>query len=141
VQGTGGVVGAAGTFVQNELAGEAVGVVTDQVKGDLGRALGADVLNITTSNNYTDVAQTRSGAVFFQNTQVEFGKYFTPQTFVAIEASVAPGAVVIHRLGHSFTIQLSGQPLYLLGLPTLSTTQINPLTGVYGVSLTRTWRF
>ena len=62
VQGSGGVVGAAGSFVQNQLAGEAVGVLTDQVKGDLARALGADVLDISTSNNYTDVAQTRSGA-------------------------------------------------------------------------------
>ena len=92
IQGSGGVVGAAGSFVQNQLAGEAIGVLTDQVKGDLARALGADVLDISTSNNYTDVAQTRSGAAFFQNTQVEFGKYFTPQTFVAIQGSVAPGA-------------------------------------------------
>jgi translocation and assembly module TamB len=139
--GGGGVVGAAGTFVQNQLAGEAVGVATDQVKGDLARALGADVLTITTANNYTDIAQSRSGAAFFQNTQVEFGKYFTPQTFVAIQASVAPGAVVVHRLGQHLSLQLSGQPLYLLGQPTLSTTQSTPLTGVFGLLLTRTWRF
>jgi len=141
VQGGGGVVGAAGSFVQNQLAGEAVGVLTDQVKGDLARALGADVLDISTSNNYTDVAQTRSGAVFFQNTQVEFGKYFTPQTFVAIQGSVAPGAVVIHRLGQGGSVQVSAQPLYLLGQPTLSTTQSTPLTGVYSLTVTRTWRF
>lgn len=137
----GGVVGAAGTFVQNQLAGEAVGVVTDQVKGDLARALGADVLTINTANNYTDIAQTRSSAAFFQNTQLEFGKYFTPQTFVAIQASVAPGAVVIQRIGENLSLQLSGQPLYLLGQPTLSTTQSTPLTGIFGLTLTRTWRF
>jgi translocation and assembly module TamB len=141
VQGSGGVVGAAGSFVQNQLAGEAVGVLTDQVKGDLARALGADVLDITTSNNYTDVAQTRSGAVFLQNTQVEFGKYFTPRTFVAIQGSVAPGAVVVHRFPSHFNIQVSGQPLYLLGEPTLSTNPSTPLTGVFGLKLTRTWRF
>jgi translocation and assembly module TamB len=141
VQGSGGVVGAAGSFVQNQLAGEAMGVLTDQVKGDLARALGADVLDISTSNNYTDVAQTRSGAAFFQNTQVEFGKYFTPRTFVAIQGSVAPGAVVIHQFASHLNVQLSGQPLYLLGQPTLSTNPSTPLTGVFGVTLTRTWRF
>ncbi len=141
IQGSGGVVGAAGSFVQNQLAGEAVGVLTDQVKGDLARALGADVLDISTSNNYTDVAQTRSGAAFFQNTQVEFGKYFTPQTFVAIQGSVAPGAVVVHRFASHFSVQVSGQPLYLLGQPTLSTTPSTPLIGVFGLTLTRTWRF
>ncbi|MFI5250583.1 MAG: translocation/assembly module TamB domain-containing protein [Gemmatimonadales bacterium] len=141
VQGSGGVVGAAGSFVQNQLAGEAVGVLTDQVKGDLARALGADVLDISTSNNYTDVAQTRSGAAFLQNTQVEFGKYFTPRTFVAIQGSIAPGAVVVHRFASHFNIQVSGQPLYLLGQPTLSTAPSTPLTGVFGLTLTRTWRF
>jgi translocation and assembly module TamB len=141
VQGSGGVVGAAGSFVQNQLAGEAMGVLTDQVKGDLARALGADVLDISTSNNYTDVAQTRSGAAFFQNTQVEFGKYFTPRTFVAIQGSVAPGAVVIHQFASHLNVQFSGQPLYLLGQPTLSTNPSTPLTGVFGVTLTRTWRF
>jgi translocation and assembly module TamB len=141
VQGSGGVVGAAGSFVQNQLAGEAVGVLTDQVKGDLARALGADVLDISTSNNYTDVAQTRSGAVFFQNTQVEFGKYFTPRTFVAIQGSVAPGAIVIQQFPAHLSVQFSGQPLYLLGQPTLSTNPSTPLTGVFGVTLTRTWRF
>jgi len=141
VQGSGGVVGAAGSFVQNQLAGEAMGVLTDQVKGDLARALGADVLDISTSNNYTDVAQTRSGAAFFQNTQVQFGKYFTPRTFVAIQGSVAPGAIVIHQFASNFNVQLSGQPLYLLGQPTLSTNPSTPLTGVFGVTLTRTWRF
>ncbi len=141
VQGSGGVVGAAGSFVQNQLAGEAVGVLTDQVKGDLARALGANVLDISTSNNYTDVAQTRSGAAFLQNTQVEFGKYFTPRTFVAIQGSIAPGAVVVHRFASHFNIQVSGQPLYLLGQPTLSTAPSTPLTGVFGLTLTRTWRF
>jgi translocation and assembly module TamB len=141
VQGSGGIVGAAGSFVQNQLAGEAMGVLTDQVKGDLARALGADVLDISTSNNYTDVAQTRSGAAFFQNTQVEFGKYFTPRTFVAIQGSVAPGAVVMHQFASNLSVQLSGQPLYLLGQPTLSTNPSTPLTGVFGVTLTRTWRF
>jgi translocation and assembly module TamB len=141
VQGSGGVVGAAGSFVQNQLAGEAMGVLTDQVKGDLARALGADVLDISTSNNYTDVAQTRSGAAFFQNTQVQFGKYFTPRTFVAIQGSVAPGAIVMHQFGSHFNVQLSAQPLYLLGQPTLSTNPSTPLTGVLGMTLTRTWRF
>jgi hypothetical protein len=142
VQGSGGgVAGAAGSFVQNQPAGEAMGVLTDQVKGDLARALGADVLDISTSNNYTDVAQTRSGAAFFQNTQVQFGKYFTPTTFVAIQGSVAPGAVVIHQFASHFNVQVSGQPLYLLGQPTLSTNPSTPLTGVFGVTLTRTWRF
>jgi len=39
------------------------------------------------------------------------------------------------------SVQVSAQPLYLLGQPTLSTTQSTPLTGVYSLTVTRTWRF
>jgi autotransporter translocation and assembly factor TamB len=141
--GTGGVVGTASTFVENQLAAEAVGVVADQLKGNLARALNADVLNITTGNNYTDVAQNKgnSAATFFQNTQLEFGKYFTPKTYVALQASAAPGGRVIHRVGQGLSLQLSGEPLYLLGQPTLATNPNTPLTGVLGLTLVKSWRF
>jgi hypothetical protein len=139
----GEVVGTAGTFVENQLAAQAVGVLADQVKGNLARALDADVLDITTGNNYTDIATNKNNALsgFFQNTQLEFGKYFTPQTYVVLQASVAPGASVLHRIGHNLSLQVSGEPLYLLGQPTLATNQNTPLTGVLGLNLMKSWKF
>lgn len=140
---SGNVVGTAGTFVENQLAAEAVGVVVNQLKGNLTRALDADVLDITTSNNYTDIATNwnNAAAAFFQNTQLEFGKYVTPQTYVSFQASAAPGASIIHRIGAGLSMQLSGQPLYLLGQPTLATNQVTPLTFVGGLTLVKTWKF
>jgi len=140
---SGGALGTAGPFVANQVAAQAVGVLVNQVSGDLARAINADVLDITVANNYVDIAQNKNNAAqtFFQNTQLEFGKYFTPRTFVSLQASVAPGASVIHRITPSLSMQLSGQPLYLLGQPTLATDQNTPLTGVFGLSLTKTWRF
>src|SRR5579883_380427 len=138
----GGVISTASTFVANQLAGEAVSVLTSQLKGNLARALDADVLDITTTNNYVDISQQRNGAAaFIQNTALEFGKYFTPQTFVSLQASAAPGGRVIHRVGRELSLQLSGQPLYLLGQPTLATNTSTPLTGVFGLTLARSWRF
>jgi autotransporter translocation and assembly factor TamB len=140
---SGGALGTAGVFVENQLAAQAVGVLVDQATGELARAINADVLHVTVANNYVDIAQNRNnaGETFIQNTQLEFGKYFTPRTYVSLQASVAPGANVIHRVTPTLSLQLSGQSLYLLGQPTLATQQDTPLIGVFGLSLTKTWRF
>ena len=140
---SGGALGSAGVFIGNQLAAQAVGVLVNQFKGDLARALDADVLDISVANNYVDIAQNRNNAAqqFIQNTQLEFGKYLTPRTYVSLQASVAPGAAVIHRITPSLSMQLTGTSLYLLGQPTLATDQSYPLTGVLGLSLTKTWKF
>lgn len=140
---SGDIAGTAGSFVESQLAGEAIGVVVNQLKGNLARALDADVLDITNNNNYTDIAQSRNnpGTVFLQNTQIEFGKYVTPRTFVSLQASVAPGASIIHRIGSGLSVQLSGEPLYLLGQPALAPNPNTPLTFVGGLTVLKTWKF
>ncbi len=140
---SGGALGTAGLFIESQVAAQAVSVLVNQVSGNLARAINADVLDITVANNYVDISQSKNpGQTFLQNTQLEFGKYFTPRTYVSLQASVqAPGAAVIHRITPSLSMQVSGQPLYLLGQPTLELQQDNPLTGVFGLSLTKTWKF
>jgi len=124
-------------------------VLVNQFSGDLARAINADVLDINVANNYVDIAQNRNNSVttFLQNTQLQYGKYVTPQTFLSLQASIVPGAVVapgasvIHRLGSGLSLQFSGEPLYLLGPPSLSIQTDNPLTGILGVNVIKVWKF
>ncbi len=138
---SGNIVGSASSYVQAQLASTAIGVLANEGSGALGRSLGADVLNITTGNLYTDIGQHDAAATILQTTQIEYGKYVTPQTYVALVASVAPGGRIVHDIGHNLNISLGLEPLYLLGPATLSETTDTPLTGVLGLTLVRTWRF
>jgi translocation and assembly module TamB len=138
---SGNVVGTASNFVQAQLTSTAIGVLAAEGSGALGRAVGADVLNITTGNLYTDIGQHSEAATILQTTQIEYGKYVTPDTYIALQASVAPGGRVVHQVGNNLNLSVSLEPLYLLGPATLSESTNTPLTGAFGLTLVRTWRF
>ncbi len=136
------LAGSVGPYVAQRLAGIAIGTLTQQWQSDLGRSIGADVLNITPAPGVpTDVsAQGVSG--YLRNTELEFGKYATPQMYVGLDVTpiAPPGATVQRQIGRRSTIQFTLQPWYLAD-PTLSPNADITTKDVFGVSVAREWRF
>lgn len=143
--GSGGsnLVGAGAALASRQLAGIAVGVITDQAAGQAARSLGADVFTITPADVQTDVGN------FLRGTQFEFGKYVKAQTFVAInspldpKALVRPGMQVVHRFGglKGYRLETGVDTRYLLREPTLQRDQTVATTSAFGAFLIREWRF
>ncbi len=74
----------------SRLAGVALGVALDEVKGSAARSLGVDVFNITPGD--IQFAQGQNGFdQFLKNTEIEAGRYVNPSTFVSL--IVTPGIV------------------------------------------------
>jgi len=136
------LAGSVGPYVAQRLAGIAIGTLTQQWQSDLGRSIGADVLNITPAPGVpTDVsAQGVSG--YLRNTELEFGKYATPQMYVGLDVTpiAPPGATVQRQIGRRSTIQFMLQPWYLAD-PTLSPTADITTKDVFGITVAREWRF
>ena len=84
----------------SRLAGIALGVALDEVKGSAARSLGVDVFNITPGD--IPVFNNSNGD-FLRATEIEVGRYATPSTFVSLVGSLAgtPGASdhAAHREG------------------------------------------
>jgi autotransporter translocation and assembly factor TamB len=143
-------IGEAAAYVQQQLASVAIGTFTESLQGDLARTLDADVFNITNNSN-TPIQFSQSGAQdFLASTRIEFGKYWDPQTYFAIQASPLswnispPGALVQRRFGQRTSILATFQPYFLLQQPTLTplstTSGITP-TPVFGLFLLHDWRW
>jgi autotransporter translocation and assembly factor TamB len=143
--GSGGsnLVGAGAALASRQLAGVALGVITDQFAGSAARSLGADVFTITPADVQTDVGN------FLRGTQFEFGKYIRSHTFVAInspldpKALVRPGVSVVHRFGglRGYRLETGVDTRYLLREPTLQRDQTVATTSAFGAFLIREWRF
>jgi len=147
----GGQVGAAANVATKRLAGVALGVMVDQAESNLGRSLGADVLNITPGGELSPELATQSGLqVFLNSTQFEFGKYFNRQLFVGLQTTPVfyrqqpylPGFRVQYRFARTpgLSLEAVSQPRFFLFEPTLGQPdpqQYSPL----GVYLVRQWRF
>ena len=143
--GSGGsnLVGAGAALASRQLAGIALGVVTDQAAGQAARSLGADVFTITPADVQTDVGN------FLRGTQFEFGKYVKSHTFVAVnspldpKALVRPGVQVVHRFGglRGYRLETGVDTRYLLREPTLQRDQTVATTSAFGAFLIREWRF
>jgi hypothetical protein len=128
-------------------------VVVDQLESKAGRSLGADVFNITPVPGLPDELAGNLGSglsQFVRGTQVEFGKYFNRQMYVAIQATPVffegtppiPGFVVQYRFAHLLGLQLetNWQPRYFLPPPSLSPQSVDP-KNAFGLFLIRNWRF
>jgi hypothetical protein len=143
-------VGEAAAYVQQQLASVALGTFTEALQGDAARVLDADVFNITNNSN-TPIQFSQAGAQnFLASTRLEFGKYWDPQTYVALQASPLswgispPGALVQRRFGQRTSILATFQPYFLLQQPTLTplstSSGITP-TPVFGLFLLRDWKW
>jgi translocation and assembly module TamB len=147
---TGVPIGEAAAYVQQQLASVAIGTFTESLQGDIARSIDADVFNITNNSN-TPIQFSQAGATnFLASTRIEFGKYWDPKTYVAVQASPLswtispPGALVQRRFGQRTSVLATFQPYFLLQQPSLTplsgTSGINP-TPVFGLFLLRDWRW
>ena len=138
----GSLIGQGAALAVQQLATVAVGMVTDEFAGEAARSLGADVFIITPADVQTDIGN------FLRSTEVEFGKYVRPATFIALQARPdpqslrRPGFSLEHRFqrlqGYQFRLDLG--PRYILFEPTLS--EREPKTrSVFGAFVIREWRY
>ena len=141
--GGGNIVGAGAAFAAKQIGAAALGALTDQAAGQAARSLGADFLNITPADVSLDAGS------FLRATQIEFGKYIQPNTFLQLQvrpdpASLQrPGFQLTHRFNTrtGYRIDASFEPRYLLKQPTLSTDQTPQTTSAFGLFLVREWRY
>jgi translocation and assembly module TamB len=132
--------------LQEKLATLALGTATQQFQGDFARILNADVFNITTGDTPISTFNNATVNQFLYGTEFEFGKYFTPNMYVAFQARASnwgqapPGAVVQTRVAKNLTLEAAYQPIFLLQVPSLTTNQVNP-TKVFGLFVIKDWRF
>jgi hypothetical protein len=150
----GGLVGTTAALARKQIASVATGVIVDQLESRAGRSLGADVFNITPVPGLPDeFAGGNLGgglAQFVRGTQIEFGKYFNPQLFVAFQSTPVffqgdppiPGFRVQYRFRRWLGLSLESnyQPRYFLPPPTLEQVTIDPKNAL-GLYLVRQWRF
>ncbi len=138
----GNLVGTGAALATKQLAAVALGVFTEELAGEAARSLGADVLIISPAEIQTDVG------TFLRSTEIEFGKYVNPHTFISFTgrpdpaALKRPGFTLEHRFPSmpGYRIEVALEPRYLLREPTLQIRE--PITrSVLGVFLIREWRY
>ena len=132
----GNLLNVAGT----RLAGIAIGVALDEVKGSAARSLGVDVFNVTPGDIPLSVS---NGGSFLKATEIEVGRYVNPRTFVSAVGTLGgapPGASITHRTAKGLRLDLNYSPRYILRTPTLVGQEFSP-TGQFGAFLIREWRF
>ncbi len=151
---TGSPIGSAAAVVQQRLIGAATGILVKQAQAQLGRSLGADVINITPAG---ELAPEQSGAggnsglhTFLTGTQIEFGKYFNRNLYVGLQTvpefyaakPPVPGFRVQYRFPRSpdLSLEAVSAPRYFLMQPTLAPQPIDPNSAL-GLYLVRQWRF
>jgi translocation and assembly module TamB len=137
------------------LAGIALGVALDEVKGNASRSLGLDVFNVTPGD--LPLTQTSGGfSEFLRGTEIEAGRYVNPQTFVSVittpglftcangggqgSACNIPGVALTHRTRTGLRFDVNVGPRYLLDTPTLKP-QTYQNTAQFGGFIIREWRF
>ncbi|MDB4890216.1 MAG: hypothetical protein JWL61_2071 [Gemmatimonadetes bacterium] len=124
----------------SRLAGIAIGVALDEIKGSAARSLGVDVFNITPGDIPVFAS---NGGDFLRATEVEIGRYVNPRTFVSFVSTLGgapPGISMTHRTAKGLRFEVSFSPRYVLATPTLAG-QVYARTGQFGAFLIREWRF
>jgi translocation and assembly module TamB len=135
----------------SRLAGIAVGVALDELKGNATRSMGVDVFNITPGD--LPVFNGQGGLdEFIKGTELEVGRYLNPRTFGSVIAtpgalassgsgSRAPiGVSITHRTAKGYRYETSYTPRYFLNPPTLAGQTFSG-GGQFGAFVIREWRF
>ena len=137
----GDIFGIGAELAVRRLAGVALGVGVDQLESSAGKALGADVLDITPADVPTAVVQGQGLGNFLKQTQITVGKYINPRTFASVqELSGKPGLQLEHRTADGWRFDANFAPRLLLLEPTLSSQGFFAATA-YGGFIIREWRF
>ena len=143
--GAGGGLQGVTMFAGQQLVGIALGVGVDELEGEAARSFGLDVLNITPSDTYTEVARGNL-LKYIQLTEFEAGRYFGTSTFAALKSRLSaqtPGLRFEHRMWTDYRVEASFEPRNPLRFPSLSDPDDAKLRsfGVFGLFLIRDWRF
>jgi hypothetical protein len=137
----GDLLGVGAQLAVKRLAGVAMGVMVDEIESEAGKALGADMLNITPADVPTELIQGRGLGNLLTQTKIEAGKYINPRTFLTgQELDGRFGLGVEHRWREGYQFNASLEPRLLLTEPTLSGPGVKRVLG-YGVFVIREWRF
>ena len=139
----GSLVGTSAQFAYKRLAGVAVGVLADELEGDVSRSIGADILNITPADVPEQVYTPEGIGSLIQGTEFEVGKYVDSRTFVSVQARLGtqPGVRVARRTSKGFIYEASFEPRFPVVTPSLEPGNDVKPEGVFGLFLIREWRF
>ncbi len=122
------------------LASTALGVMVDQFQVQAGRAVGADVFDITPADVPTDVTG-HGFSDFIRDTKIEAGKYINPRTYVnTSESAYRFGIGIDHRTADGWRFSGAFEPRVLLLEPNLTAVNTKVLQTLGGFII-REWRF
>ena len=137
-----------GAFFSRQAASLAIGQVLNSFEGNLGRLLGADVLNITSTDAAPELQNVRLGALLA--TSIEYGRYFgtnsytvvtvNPGNFNAQGGATAIGLRWEYRLPHNYRLETTYGPRFLLQSQSLQVLQASTFAN-FGLFLSREWKW
>ncbi|MES2176233.1 MAG: translocation/assembly module TamB domain-containing protein [Gemmatimonadota bacterium] len=152
---TGGQSGNLLSVAGTRLAGVALGVALDEIKGSAARSLGVDVFNITPGDIPISAGQGGFDQ-FLKGTEVEAGRYLNPRTFASLivtpgvfafgtcrsknSSCTIPGVTISHRTAKGYRFDANFGPRYFLDPPTLAG-QTASSGSQLGAFIFREWRF
>ena len=148
----GSVLGSTAAAVNRFLSATALGSLLNGAEGNLARALGADVLNITSTGTAPEVQNIFSGfSGFLLSTELEYGRYFgtrsyvaatlTPANFAPTSGNISPiGLRWEYRLPRNYRLETTFGPRFLLTSQTLDTGVPNAFQN-FGLFLSREWKW
>ncbi len=148
----GGLVGTTAALANRQLSSLTLGALLNSVEGNVARALGADVLNITATGVAPEVQNLLSGfSSFLLATEIEYGRYFSTRSYVVVTvnpARFAGGTSNIlpvglrweYRLPRNYKLETTVGPRFLLQSQTLQVQDPNGLQN-FGLFLSREWKW
>ena len=145
-QGTasGQLVGDVAALATRQLAAVALGAMVQELQQDFARSINADVLNITPADLPTELNASGVESLV-KGTEIQAGKYFSPETFVSTQIRPATGTVlglrIEQRLPKGYRIEATFEPRFLLRQPTLAEQDLARPVRVVGAFLIWERRF
>jgi translocation and assembly module TamB len=147
----GGVVGNAAGFLNRQLTSFTLNEILNSVEGNAARALGADVLNITSTSGAQEFQAVLNGPKgFLLGTEIEYGRYIGTKSYAVVTLNPArfSGASKIspvgfrleHRLTRDYRLETTFGPRFLLQSQTLQVQDPNSLQN-FGLFLSREWKW
>ena len=123
--GQGGLTGIP-SLAEQQLASLAIGAMVDQTVADIeqqGTRAGLDVFRVHPGELPPEAAFQGYFHNFLSGTEIEAGKYVTPNVFVEARGrtSTLPGLAIEYRNPFGFTWRTTWEPTYLPVMPTFST--------------------
>ena len=149
---SGALFGNALALANRQLAALGLGTLLNSVEGGLGKYLGADVLNITSTGVAPEVQNIFRGfRGYLLATELEYGRYFgtksyavltlTPANFASASGTISPiGVRWEYRLPQNYRIETTFGPRFLLQSQSLDVQNANAFQN-FGLFLSREWKW